>query len=181
MPLNIKNDIDLNEKIESLLKFINQATPDTEIKESEILLSDGHTQWSPSGHNLKQNLPIVLSYDRHRPNNAEFSDYLYFSKKTNQLSQHYLQEDELFNLLRNKTCLFEIASSSLNLYNVVVYALNRFSKPDLMQQLDEEMPTIYQNFVKPYDFLFTEMVLAVLDRVYRYLHNDPDVELISVN
>lgn len=181
MPLNMKNNIDLNTKIESLLQFINQASPDTEIKESEILLSDGYTQWSLSDHNLKQNLPIVLTYDRHRPNNAEFSNYLYFAKKTNQLSQHYLQEDELFDLLRNKTCLFEIASSSLNLYNVVVYALNRFSKPDLMQQLNEEMPTIYQNFVKPYDFLFTEMVLAILDRVYRYLHNDPDVKLISVD
>lgn len=27
----------------------------------------------------------------------------------------------------------------------------------------------------------TEMVLAILDRVYRYLHDDPDVKLISVN
>lgn len=181
MPLEITNDFDLTEKIESLLKFINQASPDTEIKESEILLSDGYTQWPLSDHNLKQNLPIILAYDSHRPNNAEFSNYLYFSKKTNQLSQHYLQEDELFDLLKNKTCLFEIASSSLNLYNVVVYSLNRFSKPDLIQQLNEEMPTIYENFVKSYDFLFTEMVLAILDRVYRYLHNDPDVRLRSVN
>lgn len=170
-----------NNKIESLLKFINQVSPDTEIKQSEILLSDGYTQWPLSDHNLKQNLPIVLAYDMHRPNNAEFSNYLYFSKKTNQLSHHYLQEDELFDLLRNKTCLFEIASSSLNLYNVVVYALNRFTKPDLMQQINEEMPTIYQSFVKPYDFIFNEMVLAILDRVYRYLHDDPDVKLISVN
>lgn len=181
MPLNMKNNFDLNEKIESLLKFINQASPDTEIKESEILLSDGYTQWPLSDHNLKQHLPIVLSYDRHRPNNAEFSDYLYFSKKTNKLSQHYLQEDELFDLLKNKTCLFEIASSSLNLYNVVTYALNRFTKSDLTQQTNEEMPTIYENFVKPYDFIFTELVLAILDRVYRYLHDDPDVKLISVN
>lgn len=181
MPLNMKNNFDLNEKIESLLEFINQSTPDTEIKESEILLSDGYTQWPASDHNLKQNLPIVLSYDRHRPNNAEFSNYLYFSKKTNQLSQHYLQEDELFDLLRNKTCLFEIASSSLNLYHVVIYALNRLTKPDLMQQINEETPTLYQSFVEPYDFIFTEIVLAILDRVYRYLHNDPDVKLISVN
>lgn len=170
-----------NEKIESLLKFIDQASPDTEIKESEILLSDGYTQWPLSDHNLKEPLPIVLSYDRHRPNNAEFTNYLYLSKETNQLSQHYLQEDELFDLLRNKTCLFEIASSSLNLYNVVAYELNRFTKSDLIQQINEEMPTLYQNFVKPYDFTFTEIVLAILDRVYRYLHNDPDVKLISVN
>lgn len=168
MPLKT-TDRNITNKIQQISKFINQYSKD-------MFISTSYR--NPNENTDLNNLPVVISF-----NHGTKSAFYVYLIRSNHIRQSK-QEVDLFHVLKQQSCLFEISESSIDIQDAILKTIidprpNRYER--IFNKIQTEMPCFYQNFVKSSDMTFEQPVLALLSATYQFLHDKPNITIDILN
>lgn len=168
MPLKT-TDHNITNKIQQLLKFINQYSED-------MFISTSYK--NPNENTDLNNLPIVISFNH----GAKSAFYVYLIKSRH--IRQSKQEVDLFHVLKQQSCLFELSESSIDIQDAILKTIidprpNTYER--IFNKIQIEMPYLYHNFIKSSDMIFEQPVLAVLSATYQFLHDKSNITIEILN
>lgn len=168
MPLEVIS-ANLTKKINQVLMFTNQASAYSNLEISETFANHSHQFSNPHG---------IAIFQQQETNIGNIERCLYLAKKPTIFDS---QQDDLVKLLKNKTYLFEIASSSLNPYTSLQFEPSNLPVDHIFKQISEEMPLFYNNFIKSPNFVFTKLSLDLINMLYDYLHDGHKISIHHID
>jgi len=168
MPLEIAS-ANLTEKINQILMFTDQASAYSNLEISETFVNHRHRFSNPHD---------IAIFQQKGSNIGNIERCLYLAEKPTSFDS---QQNALVKLLKDKTYLFEIATSAINPHTFLQFEPSNLPVDDIFKQISEEMPLFYNNFIKSPDFVFTKLSLDLMNMLYNYLHDDQRISIHNIN